>query len=145
MLARSPLSPLTIYGRRSMSFKQPPHVRPIDWKAAAPEPLPNLTFRAQSKLPKLPVPDFNNTLLRLKESLKPIAWSDIEYTSVVRKIDAFAASLGPILHSRLLERAKNRSHWLEEWWDNAGYLGYRDSVRKSTLSRLFVDMDSGGG
>jgi carnitine O-acetyltransferase len=124
MLPRSPLSSLTIYGRRSMSFKQPPRVRPVDWKAAA----PNLTFLAQSKLPKLPVPDFSSTLLRLKESLKPIAWSDVEYTSVVKKIDEFATNLGPILHNRLLERAKNHSHWLEEWWDNAGYLGYQDSV-----------------
>jgi len=137
ILSRSPLSPLTICGRRSMSFKQPPRVRPIDWKAAAPE-LPNLTFRAQSKLSKLPVPDFDDTLLRLKESLRPIAYSDIEYTSVVKKIDEFATNLGPILHSRLLERAKNRSHWLEEWWDDTGYLGYRDSVRESPISRLFL-------
>jgi len=128
-----------------MSFKQPPRMRPIDWKAAAPEPLPNLTFRAQSKLSKFPVPDFDDTLLRLKESLKPIAWSDIEYTSVVKKIDDFATNLGPILHNRLLERAKNRSHWLEEWWDNTGYLGYRDSVRESPISRLCLTMDSGGG
>jgi carnitine O-acetyltransferase len=134
---RSSLCPLTIYGRRAMSFKQPTRVRPIDWKTAAPEPLSALTFRGQSKLPKLPVPDFNDTILRLKESLKPIAWSDIEYTSVVKKVDDFATNLGPILHSRLLERAKQGSHWLEEWWDDTGYLGYRDSVRESSVSRLF--------
>jgi carnitine O-acetyltransferase len=119
-----------------MSLTQPARVRPIDWKAAAPEPFPNITFRAQSNLPKLPVPDFNATLLRLKESLKPIAWSDNEYSSIVKKIDEFATNQGPILHSRLLERAKQRSHWLEEWWDDGGYLGYRDSVRESPNSTL---------
>ncbi|KAF8967724.1 carnitine acetyl transferase [Flammula alnicola] len=99
------------------------------WKASAPEPLPGtLTFGAQQNLPKLPVPKLEDTLVRLKESLKPIAWSDSEYNSVIKKIDNLAASKGPELQERLLQRASERPHWLEEWWDDAGYLGYRDSV-----------------
>ena len=137
MFLRSSLFPLTTFGCRSMSLQQPTRVRPTDWKAAAPEPLPNLTFRSQSKLPKLPVPDLTNTLLRLKNSLKPIARSDDEYTRVLKRIDDFATNQGPILQSRLLERAKHRSHWLEEWWDESGYLGYRDSVRENAISSPF--------
>ena len=108
----------------------PRPIRPADWKSAAPGPLPgSLTFAAQPNLPRLPVPDLEQTLVRLRESLKPIAWSDSEYSSVLRKIDTFANDQGPRLQQRLLNRASKRPHWLEEWWDNIGYLGYRDSVQ----------------
>jgi carnitine O-acetyltransferase len=102
--------------------------RPSGWKATAPG-APHGTQTYSSKLPKLPVPDLQETLGRLKQSLKPIAWSDLEYASVEKKIDEFGVSKGPKLQERLLERAEETPHWLEEWWDDAGYLGYRDSVR----------------
>ncbi|PPQ72312.1 hypothetical protein CVT26_007269 [Gymnopilus dilepis] len=108
---------------------QPRRLRPSNWKAVAPAPLSgSLTFAAQSKLPQLPVPELRDTLSRLRESLKPIAWSESEYASVAKKIDAFERGKGPELQARLLQRASTRQHWLEEWWDDAAYLGYRDSV-----------------
>jgi carnitine O-acetyltransferase len=111
-----------------MSTLSPIH-RPSNWKASAPEALPGtITFAAQPNLPKLPVPDLQVTLTRLKESLKPIAWDNAEYVAVERKIDEFASGQGPELQARLLKRHDETKHWLEEWWDNAGYLGYRDSV-----------------
>ncbi|KAF8159566.1 carnitine acetyl transferase [Crassisporium funariophilum] len=103
--------------------------RPANWKSAAPEALSGtLTYAGQTSLPRLPVPKLQDTLSRLKESLKPIAWSHSEYATIVDKIDKFAINQGPELQARLLKRASERPHWLEEWWDNAGYLGYRDSV-----------------
>jgi len=103
--------------------------RPVDWKAAASEPLPGtVTFRAQQNLPKLPIPKLADTLARLRESLKPMAWSNAEYASVLKKIDNFETGKGRELHDRLLNHASGRPHWLEEWWDDTGYLGYRDSV-----------------
>ncbi|KAJ7464634.1 carnitine acetyl transferase [Mycena latifolia] len=103
--------------------------QPADWKLAAPEPPPGTqTFGAQSTLPLLPVPELETTLTRLKDSLKPLAWSDAEVTAVEAKIAEFGSGLGPELQQRLLERSKQRKHWLEEWWDNTAYLGYRDSV-----------------
>ena len=109
--------------------------RPSKWKAAAPA-APPATLTYSSILPKLPVLYLQETLTRLKQSLKPIAWSDLEYASVERKIDEFGARQGPDLQDRLLRRADGTPHWLEEWWDDAGYLGYRDSV--SFLSNLHV-------
>lgn len=104
--------------------------RPTNWKAAAPAPLAGPTFAAQHTLKKLPVPELPDTLAKLKETLKPIAWSREEYDVVERKIDEFASGLGPELQKRLLARAAEpgRDHWLEEWWDDLGYQGYRDSV-----------------
>ena len=116
--------------------------RPVNWKAAAPEPLlGTTTFAAQSTLPKLPVPTLQDTLGRLKESLKPIAWSDAEYSTMSKKIDDFAIGKGLELHKRLLERASQQPHWLEEWWDDAVYLGYRNSVscRSSFPRSLLID------
>jgi carnitine O-acetyltransferase len=102
--------------------------RQSDWKALAPFPHPGPTFAAQSTLQKLPVPDLQQTLTHLKQSLKPIAWSDTEYEAAVSKIDKFANGLGPRLQDRLLQRQAQTDHWLEEWWDRDMYLAYRGSV-----------------
>ncbi|KAF9453573.1 carnitine acetyl transferase [Macrolepiota fuliginosa MF-IS2] len=102
--------------------------RPANWKAAAPDLPSTVTFAAQSKLPKLPVPLLSDTLGRLKESLKPIAWSDAEFQQVSRKIDEFGVGKGAELHERLLKHNEKSRHWLEQWWDDTGYMGYRDSV-----------------
>ncbi|ESK97823.1 carnitine acetyl transferase [Moniliophthora roreri MCA 2997] len=103
--------------------------RPENWKAAAPAAIPDSqTYAAQASLPRLPVPELPETLSKLKESLKPIAWSEEEYNAVANKVDEFAKGKGPELQTRLKEWANGREHWLEEWWDDGGYLGYRDSV-----------------
>lgn len=109
---------------RSMS-----HLRPRNWKALAP-PIPNFAHQP-STLPRLPVPSLSATLQALKDSLRPLARSNQEFASVCRKIDDFARSdgPGPILQRLLLQRKSETNHWLEEWWDDSGYLAYRDSVR----------------
>lgn len=103
-------------------------VPPPNWKAKAPLALPGPTFAAQAGLPKLPVPELEQTLGKLKESLKPVARSAQEYDAAVSKIDEFARGLAPKLHQLLLKRRDGSDHWLEEWWDNDAYLAYRDSV-----------------
>ncbi|KIK61686.1 hypothetical protein GYMLUDRAFT_166051 [Collybiopsis luxurians FD-317 M1] len=120
---------------------QIPHTRQqrrnTHWKASAPSPLPgSATFAAQSTLPKLPVPRLEDTLARLKETLKPIAHNDDEYRTVVAKIDSFGAEkgLGQELQKRLLSHHAQTDHWLERWWDDAAYLGYRDSCPYLTPS-----------
>jgi len=110
--------------------------RPANWKAAAPSSLPGITFAGQSTLPRLPVPELPDTLAKLKESLKPIAWNESEYAAVEKKIDQFGNALGPELQKRLSARAQSTEHWLEEWWDDIAYLGYRDSV-----SSLYLRLD----
>ncbi|KAG8907636.1 Carnitine O-acetyltransferase mitochondrial [Tulasnella sp. 403] len=107
--------------------------QPVHWKDAAPfPPEGTLTFSRQKQLPKLPIPAFERTIEKLIQSLQPLAWSSDEWKSTKAKIDQFArpGGLGPILHRRLLERNEtdNIKHWLEEFWDNAAYLKYRDSV-----------------
>lgn len=74
------------------------------------------------------MPELEQTLRKIKESLKPIAHSEEEYNATVVKVDDFARGLAPKLHERLLKRRDDTDHWLEEWWDNDAYLAYRDSV-----------------
>lgn len=102
------------------------HLRPRNWKALAP-PIPNFAHQSSS-LPSLPVPSLPATLLRLKDSLRPLARSTQEFASVCHKIDDFTRSEGPALHQLLLQRKNETGHWLEEWWDDLAYLAYRDTV-----------------
>ncbi|QRV74305.1 carnitine O-acetyltransferase [Ceratobasidium sp. AG-Ba] len=108
--------------------------RPADWKARAPAPLPNTKmFAGEAALPSLPVPDLDASLDKLKVSLKPLARSEDEMKTVETKIEELrSAGLGRTLQERLLQRKAEKdkigSSWLEEWWDDAAYLTYRDSV-----------------
>ncbi|KAI0352129.1 carnitine acetyl transferase [Trametes cingulata] len=116
---------------RSMSSLAFAHTRPPHWKQLAPPPLPGPTFAAQSSLPRLPVPALVETLAKLKDSLRPIAWSDSEYAEAVKAVDQFAQSeYAHELQRRLQQRAAepDRLHWLEEWWDDWSYMGFRESV-----------------
>jgi carnitine O-acetyltransferase len=115
--------------------------RPPSWKACAPfPPAGNLTYAQQESLPTLPVPALQSTLQKLKASLKPLEKTEEEYNAALKKIDAFAAGAGPTLQQRLEARAAEagREHWLEEWWDNLAYLGYRDSVSLMAPSLLRI-------
>ncbi|KZW01215.1 carnitine acetyl transferase [Exidia glandulosa HHB12029] len=108
--------------------RRPPHPQ---WKAQAPfPPQGTVTYAHQSNLPRLPILPLQPTLEKLKTSLKPLAWSEEEFQATAKKIDDFGASsaIGETLQSRLEEWGKDKDHWLEEWWDDIGYLKYRDSV-----------------
>ncbi|KAI0940904.1 hypothetical protein AcV7_003152 [Taiwanofungus camphoratus] len=121
--------PHTVPAPRAMSTAPSlARTRPQNWKALAPAPSPGPTFAAQSALPRLPVPALADTLANLKESLRPIAWDAGEYAQAVRTVDEFATGPAQELHARLESRARQTAHWLEEWWDDAAYLTYRDSV-----------------
>ncbi len=87
------------------------------------------------------MPPLSETLAKFKETLKPIAWSDQEYADAVKAVDQFGRSeYAHELQNRLQRHSSEpgRLHWLEEWWDDGGYLGYRDSV-----SILPVELRSG--
>ncbi|KIM26119.1 hypothetical protein M408DRAFT_73203 [Serendipita vermifera MAFF 305830] len=111
---------------------------PENWKSLAPFPShPNAhTYAAQDALPHLPIPTLEKTLEKLKSSLKAMALSDAEYQAALNKIDAFGkrGGIGEVLHARLEERREHeeqeggRGSWLEAWWDDLAYMGYRDSV-----------------
>ncbi len=111
---------------------------PKNWKRLAPGPQESsVTVASQKSLGRLPVPQLSDTFARLRSSLKPLARSEEELEAALKKVDDFEK--GPLarkLQERLLDRQKETEHWLEEWWDNGGYMGYRDSVSTCILMTI---------
>ncbi|KAJ2852725.1 Carnitine O-acetyltransferase mitochondrial [Coemansia brasiliensis] len=87
-------------------------------------------FAHQKQLPKLPVPDLQHTLTKYIESLEPILTKD-EFNQAKHKVEEFGKSKqAHELQQRLKARAAEpeRASWLEEWWNELSYMGYRDPV-----------------
>ncbi|KAJ1724634.1 Carnitine O-acetyltransferase mitochondrial [Coemansia erecta] len=87
-------------------------------------------YAGQSTLPKLPVPPLETTLAKYARSLEPLLSADALATSK-RIIAEFGHSdQGKELQRRLEERAADPecANWLEEWWNDLSYMGYRDPV-----------------
>ncbi|KAJ1741115.1 Carnitine O-acetyltransferase mitochondrial [Coemansia sp. RSA 1086] len=87
-------------------------------------------FARQKQLPKLPVPDLQHTLAKYIESLEPILTKE-EFSQAKRKVEEFGQSKqAHELQQRLKARAAEpeRASWLEEWWNELSYMGYRDPV-----------------
>ncbi|KAJ2749125.1 Carnitine O-acetyltransferase mitochondrial, partial [Coemansia nantahalensis] len=101
---------------------------PLDAGHLRPERGP--LFAHQGRLPRLPVPDLESTLARYAASLEPLLPPD-QLARSRRAIEAFGGSAeGQELQRRLRERAAEpgRANWLEEWWNDLSYMGYRDPV-----------------
>ncbi|KAJ2617903.1 Carnitine O-acetyltransferase mitochondrial [Coemansia sp. RSA 1365] len=87
-------------------------------------------FACQGQLPRLPVPDLDATLAKYARSLEPLLQPD-ELTHSKSLIEEFKRSAqGRELQQRLESRAADPScaNWLEDWWNNLSYMGYRDPV-----------------
>ncbi|XP_073533537.1 peroxisomal carnitine O-octanoyltransferase isoform X2 [Phyllobates terribilis] len=82
------------------------------------------TFQYQDSLPPLPVPLLEESLSKYCESVKPFL-NEEEYKKTCRIVNDFGNGIGKELHQKLLERARTRKNWLEEWWLNAAYLDVR--------------------
>lgn len=82
------------------------------------------TFQYQDSLPSLPVPSLEESLKKYLESVKPFA-NEEEYKKTEEIVKKFQNGIGEKLHQKLLERAKEKRNWLEEWWLNVAYLDVR--------------------
>lgn len=88
-------------------------------------------LRYQKNLPKLPVPALSETLQKYLKSVHPLL-SEEEYKRTEQAVKDFEApgGLGQELQKRLVARAQNPEivNWMEEWWNDQAYMGYRDPV-----------------
>ncbi|XP_037366543.1 peroxisomal carnitine O-octanoyltransferase isoform X2 [Talpa occidentalis] len=82
------------------------------------------TFQYQDSLPSLPVPLLEESLKKYLEAVKPFA-NEEEYKKTEEIVQTFQNGIGEKLHQKLLERAKGKRNWLEEWWLNVAYLDVR--------------------
>ncbi|XP_028983744.1 peroxisomal carnitine O-octanoyltransferase-like isoform X1 [Betta splendens] len=88
------------------------------------ESVPELTFQHQSALPPLPVPTLESSLSKYLDAVLPFA-SEGEFNATVETVRQFQDGIGKELHQKLLQRAKMKKNWLEEWWLDTAYLEVR--------------------
>ena len=88
-------------------------------------------LRYQKHLPKLPVPALKDTLEKYLKTVRPLVNSE-EYAKTEAIVAEFQkpGGIGEVLHERLLARANNPNaiNWLEDWWNELAYFGYRDPI-----------------
>lgn len=88
-------------------------------------------LRFEDKLPRLPVPTLRETCDKYLTSLRPLL-SESEFQKSSQAVNEFLkpGGVGEELQKRLVARAAepNRANWLEEWWNDLAYFGYRDPV-----------------
>ncbi|KAJ1947893.1 Carnitine O-acetyltransferase mitochondrial [Kickxella alabastrina] len=91
---------------------------------------PGKLFEFQAQLAKLPVPSLSETLPKYLRTVEPLVSAE-EFAYTKLAVQEFAESAqGKELQRRLEARAAEpgRANWLEEWWNDLSYMGYRDPV-----------------
>ncbi|KAJ3404461.1 hypothetical protein HDV05_007147, partial [Chytridiales sp. JEL 0842] len=109
-------------------------------KAASVPPVPMGLFNAQPKLARLPIPPLKETAERYLKSVKAIA-TPTQYAETEKAVAEFIkpGGLGETLQTRLQAYDKTQAgSWLEQWWLQLAYLGWRDSVLINSNWYLYV-------
>ena len=75
---------------------------------------PGVTFAAQEKLPKLPIPDLESSLEKYKEALFPLQ-THREQADTASAVSEFLKSEGPELQSRLKKYAISQTSYIEQF------------------------------
>ena len=126
MTVRSFATPTSL--NESIANAQPPMADAGGYKGEQPytpsqkEPLanhgpknqPGITFAAQDKLPKLPIPDLDSTLKKYKEVLKPLQ-SKRAQEDTASAVQSFLRAEGPELQSRLKKYATGKTSYIEQF------------------------------
>ncbi|KAI8987359.1 acyltransferase ChoActase/COT/CPT [Mycotypha africana] len=90
------------------------------------DPTDGETFRYQNKLPKLPIPNLEDTAKRYLAALKPLQ-SEEEHAASIQSVNNFLQNEGPALQEKLKTYATDKSSYIEEFWYDS-YLHYTDPV-----------------
>ena len=75
---------------------------------------PGITFAAQDKLPKLPIPDLESTCKKYLASLDPLQTAR-EHADSERAVDEFLRTDGPGLQEKLTQYATGKSSYIEQF------------------------------
>lgn len=75
---------------------------------------PGITFAAQDKLPKLPIPELDSTMTKYLAALKPLQ-TPREHAETKQAVEEFLKSDGPELHERLKKYANGKTSYIEQF------------------------------
>ncbi|KAK4630942.1 putative mitochondrial carnitine O-acetyltransferase [Fulvia fulva] len=91
-----------------------------------PNSKPGITFAAQDKLPKLPIPDLEATCQKYLESIDPLQDAR-EHHDSERAVQEFLRTDGPALQAKLKAYSEGKSSYIEQFWYDS-YLNYDNPV-----------------
>ena len=75
---------------------------------------PGITFAAQDKLPKLPIPDLESTCTKYLAALDPLQTAR-EHAESERAVQEFLRSEGPDLQEKLKQYSQGKSSYIEQF------------------------------
>lgn len=82
--------------------------------SSQPQPKPGITFAAQDKLPKLPIPELDSSLKKYLAALKPLQ-SSREHEDTQQAAEEFLKAEGPELQERLRKYATGKTSYIEQF------------------------------
>ncbi|KAI0318910.1 Choline/Carnitine o-acyltransferase-domain-containing protein [Amylostereum chailletii] len=91
-----------------------------------PDPESTTTWAYQSKLPRLPIPPLEDTCGRYLRALEGLQ-DPKEHAKTKKAVDDFLNGEGPVIQAKLVEWAKKRDSYIEEFWYES-YLSHSDPV-----------------
>ncbi|WAR31442.1 CACP-like protein [Mya arenaria] len=102
----------------------------LKMSAVKPRRITGRMFSVQASLPRFPVAPLQQTLDKYLQTLRPLLCED------------FKTGVGPLLQTKLEERAQKHTNWLSDWWRQVAYLDVREScVINSNPGVLFPKAD----
>lgn len=88
-------------------------------------------FSFQRSLPKLSVPNLNDTINRYLISIRPLL-NDESYEKVFNEAFEFKNGIGKKLQRDLIRRSWLKDNYVSEWWEKHHYLNSRESLMYGT-------------
>ncbi|MCJ1377172.1 hypothetical protein MMC17_000264 [Xylographa soralifera] len=110
----------------SLASSQPPNGDTDPSSASNSKPKPGITYAGQDKLPKLPIPELEDTCKRYLDALRPLQ-SHREQTETEAAVQEFLKRDGPILQDKLKKYATGKSSYIEQFWYDS-YLNFDNPV-----------------
>ncbi|KAI0261347.1 acyltransferase ChoActase/COT/CPT [Gloeopeniophorella convolvens] len=90
------------------------------------DPPKSRTWARQGELPKLPIPPLEDTCRRYLTALKALQ-DEKDHENTKRAVEAFLDGDGPRIQQKLIEYAKDKDSYIEEFWYES-YLQHSDPV-----------------
>lgn len=127
-MATEPIRPLEVVRKAQNEFSKDQR----DFPASDP-PISKrgITFAAQDKLPKLPIPDLSKTIKRYLAALKPIQTAR-EHAETKQAAEEFLKNDGPDLQEKLKKYASDKTSYIEQFCESI------DSYAKHATDNLRV-------
>ena len=91
-----------------------------------PDHRPGITFAAQGKLPKLPIPELESTLKKYLDALAPLQTRQ-EHDETKATVREFQQGEGKELQERLKKYSLDKTSYIEQFWYDS-YLNFDNPV-----------------